>query len=548
MSNEEDDGGRDDITKNFKTQFRSVLQNISGIMIPLILLANIDISKLMVAIMPSLVTLIFLVYDYYQEIKKTNDFGNIDNKYVILVKDKQELEDYQTNQLYRDIEYYINKKIMDKGMKSSLIDENVNLNYVRNNYYDYYYNLKLPEKQFIEFDYKGEDISIYKDILASTSNGNSHLRALRIVADRFDTIKKFLEDCQETYKEYVNSLEKVTYHFYRYNNDTKKWVSKELKTIKNYENVILPIETEDQIKGWIKSFNESKDMYAKKGIPYKMGLLFHGIPGCGKTSLTYAIAYETNRNIYQVPLSSSVSCEELKNIIETIPEGNIVLFEEVDTCSFFKKREFVDDDDATELYKQIQKHKNKQEEYENINADDVDDDSECDDDDDDDEGDNETSQTKAKKISNINVLKIKEEFKKFTSKSKSGKMDMNMTKPDNIFTSYIQSQTFHLLEILDGYNYLYDNIVIMYTNYLDKIDNAIIRPGRIDHKIKLGHANLYQIKKAYNLFYEQDINDDIAQMIADRKITTSFLINTCIIPCINDMKKSVDLALTENKY
>ena len=67
MSNEEDDGGRDDITKNFKTQFRSVLQNISGIMIPLILLANIDISKLMVAIMPSLVTLIFLVYDYYQE-------------------------------------------------------------------------------------------------------------------------------------------------------------------------------------------------------------------------------------------------------------------------------------------------------------------------------------------------------------------------------------------------------------------------------------------------------------------------------------------------
>ena len=72
--------------------------------------------------------------------------------------------------------------------------------------------------------------------------------------------------------------------------------------------------------------------------------------------------------------------------------------------------------------------------------------------------------------------------------------------------------------------------------------------GRIDHKIKLGHANLYQIKKAYNLFYEQDINDDIAQMIADRKITTSFLINTCIIPCINDMKKSVDLALTENKY
>lgn len=542
----EEDDNNEDVTKNFKQQFRSILQNISSILIPLIMVANIELSRLMVAILPSVITLLFLGYDYYTELKRLKTLDGVDDKYVVWVKDKQELEDYHTNQLYRDVEYYINQKIMDKGMKSSLIDENVNLDYVRNNYYDYYYNLKLPEKQFIDFDFNGEEISICKEILASTSNGNSHLRGLRILADKFETVKDFLKECQKLYKDYIDNLEKVTYHFYRYNNDTKKWVSKELKTIKNYENVVLPVEVESKIKNWIQVFDESKEMYAKKGIPYKLGLLFFGVPGCGKTSLTYAIAYETNRNIYQVPLSASVSCEDLKNIIDTIPEGNIVLFEEVDTCSFFKKREFIDETDATDLYKQIKMKETKETEYENIEEelDEGDDISEISGDE-----DEETNKQKKAKLSQTDKDKIKYEFQKFTNNPmKTTKKDMNLTKPDNIFTSYVQSQTFHLLEILDGYNYLHDNIVIMYTNYPEKIDPAIIRPGRIDHKIQLSYANVHQIKKAYHLFYEKEINDDVAKLIASRNITTSFLINTCIIPCISDMDQSINLALNEEKH
>ena len=545
----EEDDNNEDVTKNFKQQFRNILQNISSILIPLIMVANIDLSRLMVAILPSMITLLFLGYDYYLELRRLKKMDGVDDKYVVWVKDKQELDDYHTNQLYRDVEYYINQKIMDKGMKSSLIDENVNLDYIRNNYYDYYYNLKLPEKQFIDFDFKGEEISICKEILASTSNGNSHLRGLRILADKFETVKEFLKECQNLYKDYIDNLEKVTYHFYRYNSDTKKWVSKELKTIKNYENVILPVDIETKIKNWIQVFDESKEMYAKKGIPYKLGLLFHGVPGCGKTSLTYAIAYETNRNIYQVPLSASISCEDLKNIIDTIPEGNIVLFEEVDTCSFFKKREFMDETDATDLYKQIKKKETKEAEYENIEEE-LDDEDLDDDEHDEEDDEDEPKKKKGNKLSQSDKDKIKDEFMKFTSHpvSKTGKKDMNLTKPDNIFTSYVQSQTFHLLEILDGYNYLHDNIVIMYTNYPEKIDPAIIRPGRIDHKIQLSYANAHQIKKAYYLFYEKEINDDVAELIAARNITTSFLINTCIIPCISDMDESINLALNEAKH
>jgi ATP-dependent 26S proteasome regulatory subunit len=81
---------------------------------------------------------------------------------------------------------------------------------------------------------------------------------------------------------------------------------------------------------------------------------------------------------------------------------------------------------------------------------------------------------------------------------------------------------------------------------MNRIDDAIIRPGRIDHKVELKQANTYQVKKAYQLFYEKEIPDDIAEIIASRNITTSFLINTCIIPCFHDMEESIHLALNES--
>lgn len=61
-------------------------------------------------------------------------------------------------------------------------------------------------------------------------------------------------------------------------------------------------------------FNNNRDWYAKKGVPYTFGLLMHGNPGCGKTSLIKAIANVTKRHIINISLNKFTTKTQLKNL------------------------------------------------------------------------------------------------------------------------------------------------------------------------------------------------------------------------------------------
>jgi len=65
------------------------------------------------------------------------------------------------------------------------------------------------------------------------------------------------------------------------------------------------------------------------------------------------------------------------------------------------------------------------------------------------------------------------------------------------------------LNILDGVNSLDSVIYLLTTNYIDKIDKALIRPGRIDTYIKFEKFKKPQIQELYNIFYdrENDFNE-----------------------------------------
>ena len=59
-----------------------------------------------------------------------------------------------------------------------------------------------------------------------------------------------------------------------------------------------------------------------------------------------------------------------------------------------------------------------------------------------------------------------------------------------------------LLNALDGVASAEERLIFMTTNYREKLDSALIRPGRVDMKEFLGNASESQVKEMYLRFYE----------------------------------------------
>mmetsp|Transcript_49673 Transcript_49673/g.75593 ORF Transcript_49673/g.75593 Transcript_49673/m.75593 type:complete len:743 (+) Transcript_49673:73-2301(+) len=70
----------------------------------------------------------------------------------------------------------------------------------------------------------------------------------------------------------------------------------------------------DSLLNIVDHFQSKGGKYAIKGYPHKLGVLLHGPPGTGKTSLIKALAQYTGRSIVNVPLSRVNTNSELMSI------------------------------------------------------------------------------------------------------------------------------------------------------------------------------------------------------------------------------------------
>ena len=238
---------------------------------------------------------------------------------------------------------------------------------------------------------------------------------------------------------------------------------------KTYENTFLTQDNENLIIGTISNWNKNKIINMENGIPNKLGFYLVGNPGCGKTSLVYAIAYETKKNIVTINMQDFTN-KSFIHIMSSI-DNSIVLFDDIDTYKF--------------LHKRINNNlKNKNDEFEE---------------------------------------KLLKTF--LTNKDNETKI--------SLFSKEMTLDIF--LEVLDGYNYLNNCIVILTTNHPELLDPAITRPGRIDHTINFTFCDKYQFKNIFKFFIGYDytkINKNF--IFAENKYTTSHIINTIVLPNKNN--------------
>ncbi|KAK3679171.1 Complex III assembly protein translocase and chaperone [Recurvomyces mirabilis] len=81
-----------------------------------------------------------------------------------------------------------------------------------------------------------------------------------------------------------------------------------------------------------------------------------------------------------------------------------------------------------------------------------------------------------------------------------------------------------LLNALDGVASAEERIIFMTTNHIDRLDDALIRPGRVDMTVQLGNATEWQMAQLWDRFYaEHDENGEGKRRFLRKAIDTGLV-------------------------
>jgi hypothetical protein len=243
----------------------------------------------------------------------------------------------------------------------------------------------------------------------------------------------------------------------------------------------------DAIMQKIDFFLKNKEWYIKKGIPYNLGILLYGDPGCGKTRFIKQLMNYTGRHGIDIKLSDTMDFNDLQNIIykeeiddlHIIPQDQrILIFEDIDALG-----------DVVKERKQT--------------------------------GANGSSGTMPGEGAagnapsliappELNEMKLISNLLQFTANTNTNAKNNNLS---------------YLLNMLDGIHECSGRIIIITTNRPEVLDKALIRPGRIDLKIHFKKCTRYDISRMLQKFWELDIAEESIRADVDGKYTCAELIN-----------------------
>jgi chaperone BCS1 len=267
-------------------------------------------------------------------------------------------------------------------------------------------------------------------------------------------MERFMEELSAYQKKEVSSLV-----VYTWRGGYWHWFGSKRK--RSLDTVYMPASTKDAVIKAIKDFLAAEEWYAARGIPWRMGLMFEGGPGTGKTTLATALAGYFDKSLYSMNLASVGSDETLLHAFSSAQKNGIILIEDVDGFEAAQDRGNIEIETSPAGSEQLpQEMPLEFPEWPTSDAD------------------------QASFISSF-LSAPPVTAKRGTTKTQS---------PNQVTIS-------GLLNAIDGVAATEGRILIMTTNDISKLDPALLRSGRIDHKFTIGHLTPADVLDMFRCFF-----------------------------------------------
>lgn len=290
--------------------------------------------------------------------------------------------------------------------------------------------------------------------------------------------EKYLSSIKETRtnKRFIYFLDKT-----EFNSDEESkldcWREDLFESARTFNNIFF--DGKKQLIEKIDFFLKNKNWYYEKGIPYSLGIGLHGPPGTGKTSFIKALANYTNRHIIVISLKTIKTKQQLEKFFfeNTYNDDNetnsitwdkkILVFEDIDCIG-----DIILDRNNKFISKKSNSRKNKK--FDKTNE--------------------SNSESKAGDMKFGDILQAVCELNETgTSTVPSLSKEQPITLDD-------------ILNLWDGIRETPGRILVISSNHYDKLDPALIRPGRIDITHELSNASHNTISEIYQHLFGNKID------------------------------------------
>jgi SpoVK/Ycf46/Vps4 family AAA+-type ATPase len=257
-----------------------------------------------------------------------------------------------------------------------------------------------------------------------------------------------------------------------------KWQVTEFNNKRKLDHVFF--EEKEEVVNFLEKFMKERELYEKIGKPWQLGILLEGEPGCGKTIFTGALAEKFDRSIKDCQFNRMKTIDDLEKCIHCISYDNkdmsvdkvIMVAEDFDCMTnVAKSRKIIQKEEEESIMKAQKRNSEFQK----------------------------------------NMASFQSEEAKAILCAIASQDDM--TAPTVVFPKPEPSKSRDItlssvLNIMDGINNQPGRIIIFTTNHPETLDEAFLRPGRIDLRIKFGRPSrkvMYEIiknwYKAHDEFY-----------------------------------------------